>query len=104
MSDEPPVPIIELRIDGMKRMLHAAISEHEIKYDEQIRQALEQVCSSGHVGRVIRSEVERSISNAVSASVDRYFRLGDGAKAVNDMVEQILQHSTDVKSESKETP
>lgn len=94
MTYEAPFPIIELRVEGMKRMLHAAISEHEIKYDEQIKSALEQVCSSGHIGRVIRQEVERALSNAVSASVEQYFRFGDGSKAVNDMVEQVLRHTT----------
>ena len=99
---EAPFPIIELRIEGMKRMLHAAISEHEIKYDEQIKAALEQVCSSGHIGRTIRAEVERSISNAISASVERYFRHGDGAKVVNEMVENILRATT--APETEETP
>jgi hypothetical protein len=84
-------PIIRLEVEGMKHGILVALSEYAAKVDADIQAAVERYCQPENIARVVQAAAERSIDIAIKEEIDRFFRFGDGRRAISAAVEEQLK-------------
>ena len=89
------LPIIRLEVEGMKRTIVTALTEHSAQMDADIQAAVEYYCTPENLSKVVRQEADRQFDHAIREEVTKFFRFGDGRKAVAEAVrESILKNET----------
>lgn len=90
MSDNS-LPIIRLEVEGMRRQIVTALTEHQAEMDEMVKQAVEEATKPEHVKQVVRKEVSRTLDKVVQEEVQNFFRYdGEGRKVIAKAVKQKL--------------
>lgn len=85
------VPIIRLEVEGMKQIMLVALQRESAKLDSAIQQAIEAFCTEGNVNRIVASEAQRQIDEAVRQEVKHFFDWsGNGRKAIREAVTEYL--------------
>ena len=88
-------PLIRFEIEGMRHSLRIALMEHQVKMDSDMRAAIDAYCTPENIARIIRESAWRILDVVIKEEVDRFFRYGDGRKAVAIAVrEAILRRET----------
>jgi len=93
---EKTIPIIRLEVEGMKRTICAALSEHAAQMDADIKAAVEDYCTPANLKRIVGETARRVLDTTIREEVEKFFRYsGEGRKAVADAVrESILSKQT----------
>ena len=89
---EPNMPIIRLQVEGMKRTMLQALTEHAVLMDKSIQQAVEDFCTDGHIDAIVRREAQLQLDAAIKEEVGRFFLFnGPGRAAVRQAVIEALE-------------
>lgn len=83
-------PIVRLEIEGFKHTLVNAFSKHLIGIDDQVRKAVEQVCSPENIDRILLEHVDKYIKQAIEEEMKSFFIKGDGRKFIREKVAEKL--------------
>ena len=87
------LPIIRLEVEGMKHSISVALMEHQIQMDEYVSKAIEEYCTPENIERVVMAASSLAINNALKEEVEKFFRYGNGRKAIATAVENILMNN-----------
>ena len=87
------IPIMRLEIQGMKHALSVALTEHTVKMDADIQDAINKFCTSENVKKIIDEEVGRNLNEIFRESVRDFLLRGDGRKTIEQaVVEKVKWH------------
>lgn len=84
------LPIIRLEVEGMRRSIVTALTEHQAKMDEDVRNAVEAYCQPENITRIIHEAARQALDNAIKEEVKAFFWNGEGRKAVAAAVKESL--------------
>ena len=89
------IPIIRMEVEGMKAQICTALREYAVQMDKDIQTAVDAYCTPENITRVIHQAAFAALDYAIKEEVDKFFRYGDGRKAVAAAVkESILSKET----------
>jgi hypothetical protein len=89
------IPVIRLEVQGMKYSIQTALMQHAAQMDADIQAAVEAYCTPENLSEVIRKAARDALATAIKDEVDKFFRYGNGRKAVAEAVkESILKNET----------
>lgn len=89
------VPIITLEIAGMRSQMKIALSQHAVQMDKNVQEAIDAYCTSENLAHIVKTAARQALDQAIREEVDKFFRYGDGHKAVATAVkESILSKKT----------
>lgn len=88
--DNSTIPIIRLEIEGFKHTLVNAFSKHLIGIDDQVRKAVEQVCSPENIDRILVEHADKYIKQAIEEEMRSFFIKGEGRKLIREKVVEKL--------------
>ena len=83
-------PIIRLEVEGIKRSMIIALTEHQAQMDEDVRKAVESYCTPENITRIVDSATAKALNEAIQAEVKEFFWNGDGRKAVAAAVKESI--------------
>ena len=98
------VPIIRLEVQGLKRTMLLALTEHAALMDKSIQQAVEEFCADGHIDAIVRREAQLQLDAALKEEVRSFFLFnGPGRAAVRQAVTEALEqrYSNNLESEER---
>jgi hypothetical protein len=84
------VPVIRLEVGRMKYAIMAALAQHAAQMDSDIQSAVEAYCTPENIAAVVRGAAAKEIDAAITEEVGRFFRYGDGRRAVAEAVKASL--------------
>ncbi len=84
------LPIIRLELEGMRMTFCRALTEYHASIDASVQDAVERFCRPENISRIVNSSADKAMEEAIRASVDDFFRYGDGRKAIQDAVRARL--------------
>ena len=85
------LPIIRLEVEGMRRTISAALAEHAVQMDEDIRQAVDEYCTPENLRMVVKNAAWVHLQAAIKEEVKAFFSYGDGRKAVAAAVKESIR-------------
>jgi hypothetical protein len=86
------VPIIRLEVEGLKRTMLLALTEHAALMDKSTQQAVEDFCSDSHIDAIVRREAQLQLNAALREEVRQFFLSnGPGRAAVRQAVIEALE-------------
>jgi hypothetical protein len=85
------VPIIKLEVEGMKYAIKTALSQHAAEMDTYIQAAVEDYCSEENLKAVVMEQAAEAIELAIQDEIGRFFRIGNGRRAMADAVNAVLE-------------
>ncbi|NII54364.1 hypothetical protein [Luteibacter sp. SG786] len=83
-------PIIRLEVEGMKHAICAAMTQYQAQMDEYVKTAVEEYCTPENLLAVISKNAKSVLDSVLRDEVERFFKYGDGRKAVAMAVIQSL--------------
>jgi hypothetical protein len=89
-----PVPVIRLEVERMRQTMVAHLSNAALQLDEDIQCAVEAYCQPDHLSKIIHDETERTLNAVIAEEVQKFFRYGEGRKAVAESVKKRLLEAT----------
>lgn len=94
MSDG--LPIIRLEVESMKRTIRVALTDYMVRMDQDVKQAIEDICTPEYVQGVLRDAVRNALAVGIREEVTNFFNYGEGRKIVAAAVRQkLLSEFTD---------
>lgn len=84
------LPIIQLKVEGMKHTIMAALTEHSAQMDQDIKQAIEEYCTPENLARIVRDAAHAQLTAAIKEEVRVFFWNGPGRKAVAEAVKESI--------------
>jgi hypothetical protein len=84
------IPIIRLEVEGMKASILAAFTAHVASLDADIQAAVDDFCRPANIAAVVTEHVNAVIAQAVREEVERFYRYGEGRRAVARAVAEAL--------------
>lgn len=60
------IPLIELKVRNMEHAIIAALSEHELKISEEIKEGVKLALEKSNIHRVVAEEANRILYNQIS--------------------------------------
>lgn len=84
------IPIIRLEIEHMRETLCVALAEHRFMMDNYIKEAVDAYCTPENISRVVKESALKQLDIAIREEVEKFFRYGNGRKAVSEAVEAAL--------------
>lgn len=93
MSINPP--IIRIEFEHMKHTLLKALTEYQAGIDTSIREAVKLFCTTENLRCIIHAHVSRVLEGAIREEVERFFRYGEGRRAVAEAVRAKLLSEID---------
>ncbi len=91
MQDRMTVPVIRLEIAGMKQAVAVALTQYAARMDADIQAAVDRVCTTEHITRLIDDVVRQEIDAGVKSALHSYFAYGDGHKEIEKIVAGTLK-------------
>lgn len=88
------IPIIRLEVERMRHTMVTALTAASLKLDEDIQRAVEEFCQPEHIAQIIHDETERTLNVVIAEEVQKFFRYGEGRKAVAESVKKRLMEAT----------
>jgi hypothetical protein len=86
------VPIIRLEVQGLRRTMSLALTEHAALMDKSIQQAVEDFCTDDHIDSIVRREAQLQLEAALKEEVKSFFLFnGPGRAAVRQAVTEALE-------------
>jgi hypothetical protein len=86
------MPIIRLEVEGLKRTMLLALTEHAALIDKSLQQAVQDYCTDGHIDSIVRREAELQLDAALREEVRRFFLFNNpGRAAVRQAVTEALE-------------
>jgi len=90
LGDSMGIPIIRMEVEGIRRTMVMALTEHAAQMDEDIKNAVEAYCTPENISRIIHEAAYRALDSAIKDEVTTFFRCGPGRKAVAEAVKDCL--------------
>ena len=91
----PPFPIIRFELEGIKRSMLIALTQHQALMDADLKAAVEAYCTPENISKVIHEAAYSALNYAIKEEVNAFFRHGEGRKVVAAAVkEAILKNET----------
>lgn len=87
------IPIIRLEVEGLKRSVIAALSDHAVQMDSDIIAAVESYCKPENISRIVHDAAKAEIDRVITEEVKAFFSKGPGRSAVAAAVQSILSDS-----------
>lgn len=79
----------------MRHSIVAALTEHQMQMDENIKSAVDEYCTPENLKRVVDSAAASALNNVIKEEVTKFFLYGDGRSAVAESVRKsILSNKT----------
>lgn len=84
-------PIIKLEVQGMAQTIHVALMEHQVLMDTSVRKALDAICTSENIDRIVAEQVQLHMAAAIKDEVRQFFSYtAAGRAAVKEAVGKYL--------------
>lgn len=90
MTDHYTHPVIRLEVQGMKHAIQYAITEHLMSMDRDIQAALDNLCTPENITKIVNDAARVEIKAALDAEIQKFYRYGDGRKAIKEAVQKQL--------------
>lgn len=85
------MPIVRLTLDGMKYAVAAALNEHVLNIEDEVKKALDEFVAEDTIPRMVTKIVRDEVSAAISEEVQRFFReTGIGRQAIRQAVDEHM--------------
>lgn len=81
-----PMPILKIEIDRLKERVTHALVIHEHEISEAVSKAIDKAVASFP----FEEEVERIVHKETREAVERYFRMGEGRKAIDAVIDRAF--------------
>jgi hypothetical protein len=89
------LPIITLEVAGIRHTMKTMLAQHAAQMDEDIKAAVDGYCTPENLASVVQRAARQALDTAVREEIDKFFRYGDGRKAVAAAVkDSILSKET----------
>lgn len=85
------IPIITLKIDGMRHHMQLALHEHMMQIDSDVQNAIKEFCTPEHIQDLVSECAEREIEAALKEEIASFFKYGDGRKLIKEIVESQVK-------------
>ena len=80
------MPIIKLELTHLKHNVMAHIVSHSDEVNKFIESSLDEILTSEHLKDHIHEQTRFAVKEAVTNSINNYFKYGDGKKIIADSV------------------
>ena len=80
------IPIIQLRVDGMKHEVYTALTNYQAEMDKYVQEAIDKVCSPQNIRSVIEKTVYDEMNTAIQEAAKTFYKYGEGNKIVSQLV------------------
>lgn len=87
------IPIIRMEIQGLKHNIAMMISEHQLKLDEHVKDAVDQYCTDENIKKVVMEATINALNQVMKEETESFFKYGEGRKAISESVKSILNLS-----------
>lgn len=77
-------------VGNMRHTLAIALNEHQLQLDEYMRKAIEDFCQPEKLEKIITDIAHKELNNVIQVEVERFFKFGEGHKAVSESVRSFL--------------
>ena len=85
------IPIIRLEVQGMAHTIHMALMEHQALMDTSVRKAVDAMCTSENIDRIVAEQVQIHMAAAIKEEVRQFFSYtATGRAAVKEAVGKYL--------------
>jgi hypothetical protein len=88
------MPIIEIRLEGMRHTLRAAILEHMAGMDEIVQREIDRVCTPENVASIVAKAADDEIKRAITDEISNFYRYGVGRECIAAVVRKTLEDRT----------
>lgn len=86
-------PMIRLELQGMKQTILHAFRGYQLNIDKTVKESLDRVCSDGGIERLIDEQVREQVEKAVKSKIKEFFGWGDGSKAIEAALNDMLNNA-----------
>jgi hypothetical protein len=88
---ERTLPIIRLEVEGMKRAICTALTQHSAQMDADLKAAVDDYCTPENLAHVVKSTAAKILDSVIREEVEKFFRFsGEGRKAVAQAVKECI--------------
>lgn len=87
------MPIIRIEVEGMKHAICTAMTQYQLQMDEYVKAAVDEYCTPENLLAIITRQAKATLDGVLQDEVERFFKYGDGRKAVAMAVIQSLSPS-----------
>lgn len=85
------IPVIRIELERMRQTLLVAINQQFASMDQDVKAAVAKVCTPDTVRKIIEQHASTELEAAIREEVSKFFRWGNGRKAVAEAVSKILE-------------
>lgn len=85
------IPIISLKVEGMRHEVHTALTNYEAQMDQYVRETIDEVCSESNIRQLIKASVASEMNDAIKRAAESFYRYGDGNKIIAELVVEKLK-------------
>ena len=72
------IPIIEMKVRSMEHSIRTALTDQELQISEEIKIALERICTPEYLQEVASQEIGAVIRQAIRRALESYYIQGEG--------------------------
>lgn len=84
------MPIVRIEIEGMRQQIAAALADYGNEIKESVDIEIEKAISEYPFKETVRRHTAEAINQSIKSAIDKYFKFGDGATAIESSVNEIL--------------
>jgi hypothetical protein len=95
------IPIITLRVEGMKYQIVHAFGEHLKGQLAEVEAAVERLCTPEYVANVVNAAARDAIDAAIKSEITAFYSYGGGRQAIKDAVKAALDEREKWRKETK---
>lgn len=85
------IPIIKLEVQGMKKTIMHALTQHTAMMDEDIKAAVDRVCTTEYVSSLVAEVTQREMTEAIERQIKYYYSYGEGYEAIQQAVKTMFK-------------
>lgn len=93
------MPIVRIEIEGMKQQIAAALTDYGNEIKESVDREIERAIAEYPFRETVRRHAAEAINQSIKSAIDKYFKYGVGATAIEASINEILSGVSDLSEE-----
>lgn len=90
------IPIIRLEVEGMKKAIMHALTQHTAMMDEDIKTAVDRVCTPEYVSSLVAEVTQKEMTEAIERQIKHFYSYGEGYEAIREAVATMFKKDKEV--------
>ena len=91
------IPIIKLEVQGMKKTIMHALTQHAAMMDEDIKDAVDRVCTSEYVSNLVAEVTQKEMTDAIERQIKYFYSYGEGYELIRQAVTTMFKKDEEEK-------